>query len=104
MELDKRLIGIRIMQRRKARGMTQEELAERIGFSKNHISSIERGLNVPTTQFLFKLCNVLGESPDYYLIGRLSDSADELISLIQKLPDNTQRTLCVLIKAYLNCI
>lgn len=104
MELDKRLIGIRIMQRRKSRGMTQEELSEKIGVSKNHISSIERGLNVPTTQFLFNLCNVLGESPDYYLIGKLSDGGDELTNLIRQLPHDTQKTLCVLIQAYLNCI
>lgn len=33
MEIDKKLIGIRIMQQRKAHGLTQEELAEKIGYS-----------------------------------------------------------------------
>ena len=101
MELDKKLIGIRIMQRRKSCGLTQEELSETIGFSKNHLSSIERGKFVPTTQFIFKICNVLGETPDYYLIGKLSEDADEITELVRCLPDNAQHMCCTLLKTLL---
>ena len=53
------------MQRRKALKMTQEELAEQVGLSKNHLSNIERGVYLPTTQLVLRLCAVLGETPDF---------------------------------------
>lgn len=96
-----KLIGIRIMQRRKSHGLTQEELSEEIGYSKNHISSIERGKFVPTTQFIFKICDVLGETPDYYLIGKLSHEAEEITELIKCLPSDTQQVFCHMLKIYL---
>lgn len=54
MEIDKKLIGIRIMQQRKAHGMTQEDLAEKIGYSKNHLSGVECGKYTPTIQLSSK--------------------------------------------------
>lgn len=102
MKLDSKLIGTRIMQRRKACGYTQEQLAEKIGFSKNHISSVERGIYVPTTQFIFRICDVLGDTPDYYLIGKTSGNADEIISLIRTLPPSAQEIICKLIETYID--
>lgn len=104
MELDKKLIGIRIMQRRKACGYTQEQLSEEIGLSKNHISSVERGHQVPTTQRIIKLCNVLGETPDYYLIGTPSSKTDKITELIKSLPSNVQEITCKLIETYIEAI
>lgn len=100
MDLNKQLIGIRIMQRRKAYGLTQEDLSEKIGCSKNHISSIECGKYVPTTQFIFKLCNVLGETPDYYLIGKITKETDEISSLCKFLPKDIQDFIYLSLKAY----
>ena len=86
MKLNKVLIGTRIMQQRKACGYTQEQLSEKIDYSKNHISSVERGLCVPTTQFIFKICEALGETPDFYLIGKTNRQTDEIAKLIESLP------------------
>ena len=66
----KRLIGLRIMQKRKKLGLSQEKLAEKLGISKNHLSNIERGKYIPTTELIFKICNTMGNTPDYYLIGK----------------------------------
>ena len=85
MTLDARLIGTRIMQKRKAYRYTQEQLSEMIGYSKNHISSIERGHTTPTTEFIFLICDVFNETPDYFLIGKNSEKSDELTSLINSL-------------------
>lgn len=57
------------MTKRKECGLSQETLAEIIGYSKNHLSSVERGKYTPTTNFIIAICNALGETPDYYLIG-----------------------------------
>ena len=102
MKLDKKLIGIRIMIKRIEKGLSQEELAEKIGYSKNHLSNIERGKYNPTTSFLIEICNVLGETPDYYLIGKPSKETDKATYLIQNLPSNQQSILIKLLECYLN--
>ena len=45
--------------RRKA-GMTQSQVAEKIGASKSYISRIERGIIVPTVASFYKIVAALG--------------------------------------------
>ena len=45
-------ISQRIMERRKALGMTQEQLAERIGTSRVYITYLETGVKVPSLAML----------------------------------------------------
>lgn len=99
-EINKKLIGIRIMQRRKSLGLTQEDLAEKVGLSKNHLSNIECGKYLPTTQFIIQICNILGETPDYYLIGKLSEESSKFESLLAGLPAESQRIICRLLETY----
>lgn len=100
--MNNKLIGARIMHRRKTRGFTQEQLSEAIGYSKNHLSSVERGVCIPTTQLIFKICAVLGETPDYYLIGRANGKTKEIAALIETLPEDEQRMLSALLKTYID--
>lgn len=102
MELNKKLIGIRIMQRRKELGLTQDKLSEQIGISKNHLSSIERGVNAPTTHVIIQICNILGFTPDYYLIGRISAEGADAVKLLQSMPSEAQKIVLKLIETYLN--
>lgn len=44
----------------KMRGLTQQELADRIGADKGYISRIERGLTVPTVATLYKIASAMG--------------------------------------------
>ena len=104
MSLDKKLIGIRIMQRRKGMGLTQEQLAELLNISKNHLSSIERGLYVPTTQLVLKICETLGETPDYYLIGKITPESNATMKLLQRMPPTTQKLVLRLLEVYLEMI
>lgn len=101
MEMNNKEIGKRIMRVRKEHGYTQEKLSELIGFSKNHLSGIECGKYTATTPFLFKLCSVLGRTPDYYLIGQVSSSTDELTETIRRLTDEDQQLVLQMIKLYL---
>lgn len=89
------------MQRRKALGLSQEVLAEQVGLSKNHISNIECGKYLPTTKLIFQICDILGQTPDYYLIGKISEDTDHVFSLIKCLPMDSQKILCRLIETYL---
>lgn len=101
MEVNCELIGRRIRQRRKEKHLTQEDLAERIGLSKNHVSNMERGKYLPTTQTFLRLCDVLGETPDYYLMGKISADTDQISALVRQLPEQSQRILCKLVETYL---
>jgi len=55
----KHLIGSRIKQLRKARGVSQEALSEKIGMSSKYLSSIERGQENPTLDTFLRLTKAL---------------------------------------------
>lgn len=103
MEINKKLIGKRIKHRREVAGLSQEQLAEHLNLSKNHISSMECGNSLITTKCLLALCAVLDGTPDYYLLGEFSPEADTITALIQRLSPKEQLILCKLLSAYLNC-
>lgn len=90
------------MFKRKEKGLSQERLAEIIGFSKNHLSNIERGKYTPTTTFIFRICEALGETPDYYLIGNPTEETDKITTLIKTLPVYEQNILLKLIELYIS--
>lgn len=102
MELNNKEIGKRIMRARKEHGYTQDELSELIGFSKNHLSGIECGKYTATTPFIFKICSVLGRTPDYYLIGQVSSTTDDLTGLVRWLSEDEQRLAIKMIEIYLD--
>ena len=52
---------------RKARKMTQIDLAKKIGVSKWAITSYEQGRTYPSVETLIKICEVLDTSSDYLL-------------------------------------
>ena len=58
----RRLVGGNVRRVRLARGLTQEEFAERSGFSQQYISDLERGLRNPTIVSLYELAQALGVS------------------------------------------
>ena len=55
----KALFGKRIQEIRKARELSQEEVAERVGISAQYVSNIERGKENPTLDMLFSLADAL---------------------------------------------
>jgi transcriptional regulator with XRE-family HTH domain len=56
------LVGRNVTRARREKGLTQEELAVRSGFSQQYISSLERGRRNPTVITLFELAQALGVS------------------------------------------
>lgn len=51
----KKMIGIRIAEIRSQKGMTQDQLANKMGISPKYLSSIERGKENPTLDMLINL-------------------------------------------------
>lgn len=52
-------IGKFISESRKSKQITQEQLAEKLGVSKNAVSKWERGLNLPDASIMQELCYIL---------------------------------------------
>lgn len=58
----KKTISTNITKYRELSGMTQKELAQKLGVTPSRISNWEQGANCPTIDILFKVCEVLGVS------------------------------------------
>jgi transcriptional regulator with XRE-family HTH domain len=71
----RKLVGRNVRRLRLAAGMTQEEYAERSGFSQQYISDLERGRRNPTVVSLLELAAPLGASPAQ-LITEANDVCD----------------------------
>ena len=52
-------LGLKIRQLRKSKGLTQEQLAEKIGIDNKHLSRIEKGKHMPTYNIIKNLSDIL---------------------------------------------
>lgn len=66
-------MGERIVSRRKQLRLTQEELAETAGVTPQTISTAELGKKALRPSNIVKICAALNISPDYLLLGTISD-------------------------------
>ena len=66
------LIGARIREARRASGIQQEELAERVGLTRTSISNYERGTQNLTVESLYAICAALKIEP-YTLLPSLEE-------------------------------
>lgn len=82
-------IGNRISKHRKEKGLTQEELAEKLGVSSQAVSKWENDQSCPDISLLPILCSVFGISTDELLTG----SNDE----VRMLPADQRKSLDELI-------
>lgn len=55
----RKLIGENVRRARLARGLTQEQLAERSGFSQQYISELEHGKRNPTIVSIYEIAQAL---------------------------------------------
>ena len=67
--MDSKLVGRQIALLRKEKGLTQNELGDRLGVSFQAVSKWERGETLPDTAILLDLANALGTSVDNILTG-----------------------------------
>ncbi len=90
-------VGIVIAVRRKAKGLTQAQVAEIMGVEKETISRMENGVISPTLPRLQQIADILECSPsDLFRAGpaSIADHAQSIGEMIQDLPAN-ERTLVV---------
>jgi transcriptional regulator with XRE-family HTH domain len=58
----RKLVGRNVKRVRQDKGLTQEQLAERSGFSQQYISGLEQGRRNPTIVSIYELATALGVS------------------------------------------
>lgn len=75
----------RLKQVRKSRGLTQEELAERVGVAPRHISFIETARSFPSCELMERLCDVLNISYSAFFDFDDEFMREELIEKISEL-------------------
>ena len=85
MTLDYSLIGGRIKKRRKRLKLTQEQVAEQVDISNQHMSNIERAKSIPSTETIMKLAAALDTTPDEFLVGSSRWPGEEWKAVADKL-------------------
>lgn len=58
----RRLVGANFVRLRREKGLTQEQVAERSGYSQQYVSGLEQGRRNPTVVTLHELAQALGVS------------------------------------------
>lgn len=80
----KKLLGTKISRVRKLRGLTQMQLAERVGISTNALSLVETGVGFVTAETLEKIITVLNILPEQLFTFGDSDNTEKLYNDVLK--------------------
>lgn len=95
--------GAFIQKNRKAKGYTQQELAEKLGITLKSVSYFECGLTYPSQENIFKLAEILDMSLDEYVFSctRFNDMVDmgEINGMLNELPPDDQELVINIVKA-----
>ncbi len=83
--MDLQKIGAYIAGKRKSLGLTQRELAEKLGMSDKSVSKWERGVCLPDVSVYRELCDILGISLNEFFAGEDLDD--------QSLPERSEENL-----------
>ena len=89
------MLGQRIGALRRSKGLSQAELAQRLGISASAMGMYEQGRREPAIQTLVALSRELGVTTDYLLTGKAgsTDDAAAVNQTAQNLAEAAQRRL-----------
>ena len=83
MYFDQEAFGKRLKELRNIKGMTQEELAEKLNISREHLGRIERGKYGCSIDLLIELSFTLNASTDYLLLGCRTEREQDRRQILQ---------------------
>lgn len=93
------MIGKRLKEARKIKGLTQKDIAERVGVSLSTVKKWEADTIDPNTDKLITLALALNVSTDY-LFGRgtspdlvLTEDTEKLLEIVESLPPKQREAL-----------
>ena len=106
-------IGKYIASKRKALGLTQVQLAEKLGMSNKSVSKWERGVCLPDVSVYMELCEILGISLNEFIAGEdlrqesvVSQSEENLLQITRdsKLRKRKMQIIIGLLICLLVCV
>lgn len=90
MYFDATEFAARLSTLRKAQGMTQEEMAEALNISLEHLSKMERGKRKPSIDLIIAMACYFHVSTDYLLMGKDHDMVDSRTKLLDVVTQLTE--------------
>lgn len=77
MRFDRMAYGARVKQLRISKGLTQEQLAEKIHISRTYAVKIESGAQVGSVELAVELAEIFDVSLDFLLLGKGHEQKDK---------------------------
>lgn len=103
MKTTRQLLGARIKEIRKNRGLSQEQLAEKVGLDSKFISKIEVGRNAPSLETMESIARVLEvEIKDLFEFMHLQPggiTAEGIREILAEMDEQTARTVFRMLRA-----
>ncbi len=94
--------GLYVKKHRELKGYTQQELADLIGLTPKSISFIERGVNYPSQEHIFKLAELLEMSLDEFVFSysrfNKTISIQEINDMLEGLTPDDQGIIISMLK------
>ena len=103
-----KIIGKRIQELRKWRGITQEQLSEAVGISPHYLSALERGIYNVKLETLVKMLNYLDCSADEVFCDVVNKSCAVSVSRLSerlgKLPEEEQNKILAVVDTMIKSV
>lgn len=102
-----RKIGTAIARARLTRDWTQEQFAEALDISTNHVGMLERGQRFPSIPMIIQIATALGLSLDELLLEKNRDrrkAGSEAAQLAAALPDDLRPLAMAFLRAGANSV
>ncbi len=96
----KKLLGQRIRELRKSRGLTQEQLAEIIGIGTPNISYFETGKFIPAIETMQKIASALNVEIFELYMFKNGKSIDEIRNILTNVINSNENVAQTLYKFY----
>jgi len=97
-------LGSKIRQARKAKGYSQEQLAELAEIAPNYLGEVERGQKMPRMDVFVRIIKALDVSADYILRDELPSGKefvyDDVTRKMDKLDPKQRKIICDIIDVY----
>ena len=104
MNMERRLLGKRINQIRKERGLTSEALSEICDVNAGHIRQIESGIRLPSLPLFIRICQALKTALNEILKDQFDpeiiESENKLLLKVESLTPKQKRILSDLLDTF----
>lgn len=100
------MLGARIRELRKRKGLTQEQLAETLGIDQKHMSRIELGKSYPSLDRLIMISEAmrisLPELFDFMHMSGKGERAQRIEEMVLQLSETDQRRVFKIVRTFLD--